>query len=78
MAKLLGVKRLQNVRVLGSEKCKTNNLLFLDAFPWQISLRSLGMHHCGGSIINENQVMTAAHCVEGAAGVPAFDSVIIQ
>merc|ERR1712045_72077 len=43
-------------------------------FPWQISLRNLGSHICGGSIINKNQVITAAHCVEGSS--PVFDSVV--
>ena len=47
--------------------------MFTDEFPWQISLRNLGSHICGGSIVNKNQVITAAHCVEGAA--PIFDSV---
>ena len=50
-------------------------LILPDEFPWQISLRNLGSHICGGSIINENQVITAAHCVEG--GAPILDSVII-
>ena len=37
-----------------------------DAYPWQISLTySGGSHICGGSIINEKQVICAAHCVEG-------------
>ena len=48
-------------------------LVASDEFPWQISLRNLGSHICGGSIINENQVITAVHCVEGA--LPIMDTV---
>merc|ERR1712226_1334432 len=55
-------------RIIGGEEAPKHE------FPWQISLRNLGSHICGGSIINRNQAITAAHCVEGALFI--FDSVI--
>ena len=38
-------------------------------FPWQISMHRLRdsgefSHSCGGSIINENWILSAAHCVD--------------
>ncbi|RWS26206.1 Transmembrane protease serine 2-like protein [Leptotrombidium deliense] len=35
-----------------------------DQFPWQVTLNTYGQHFCGGSIITNKCVLTAAHCLE--------------
>ena len=41
------------------------------AWPWQVSLQVRGSftwsHTCGGSLIRDNWVLTAARCVDGSS-----------
>jgi trypsin len=34
-------------------------------FPFIVSLQKSGSHFCGGSLINANTILTAAHCAVG-------------
>ncbi|KAE8284274.1 Prostasin [Larimichthys crocea] len=54
-AELCGITPL-NHRIVGGEDAPAGS------WPWQVSLQRFGSHGCGGSLINREWVMSAAHC----------------
>ncbi|XP_056152889.1 transmembrane protease serine 9-like [Lampris incognitus] len=54
-AKLCGLTPLDN-RIVGGEDAPAGS------WPWQTSLQWFGSHVCGGSLINREWVISAAHC----------------
>ncbi|KAK0149751.1 Transmembrane protease serine 9 [Merluccius polli] len=59
-----------NTRIVGGEDAP------LGSWPWQASLTSDGGHFCGGSLINNNFVLTAAHCFFPSTDVEGYAVVL--
>ncbi|XP_007952994.1 serine protease 38-like [Orycteropus afer afer] len=58
-----GHRRIQE-RVIGGTSAVENR------WPWQVSVHYGGLHICGGSILNEYWILSAAHCFADCAFVP--------
>ncbi|XP_066498731.1 transmembrane protease serine 9-like isoform X2 [Hoplias malabaricus] len=54
-ASMCGVAPL-NTKIVGGQNATPGS------WPWQVSLQAYGLHFCGGSLINSDWVLTAAHC----------------
>ncbi|XP_001607047.2 chymotrypsin-1 [Nasonia vitripennis] len=67
VALLVGAFAAPAEKIVGGENANIND------YPYQVSLRKSGKHFCGGSIISEKHIMTAAHCVRGIMASPFSD-----
>ncbi|XP_018054743.1 PREDICTED: chymotrypsin-2-like [Atta colombica] len=66
-----GLQPLFDPKIVNGENAKIGEI------PYQVSLQytEVSFHFCGGSILNNNYVITAAHCAE-AIGAPSNVKVI--
>eukprot|EP00112_Aurelia_sp_Birch-Aquarium-sp1_P006653 Seg1730.1 transcript_id=Seg1730.1/GoldUCD/mRNA.D3Y31 product="Chymotrypsinogen B" protein_id=Seg1730.1/GoldUCD/D3Y31 len=53
-----GVPSFQSSRVIGGTTAKQG------AWPWQVAIYYNNRFHCGGSLVNNYWLVTAAHCVD--------------
>lgn len=51
---ILGAAPLDD-KIVGGYRCEAHSQ------PWQATL-NIGYHYCGGSLINDQWVISAAHC----------------
>ena len=45
-------------KIVGGSETKVNE------YPWMVSMELNGNHACGGALISEDTIMTAAHCTK--------------
>ncbi|RWS11157.1 serine proteinase stubble-like protein [Dinothrombium tinctorium] len=54
-----GRQRIRNGRIVGGVNT------YPGEYPWVVSIRLNGRHFCGGVLLNNKWILTAAHCVAG-------------
>merc|ERR1712243_143533 len=64
-----GTKAVPNCGQSKSTKIVGGSEVTPHAYPWQVGLFIDDMYFCGGSIISEDWILTAAHCMDGAGFV---------
>ena len=62
----VGISFLFSLNAFSQERIVGGVDASISDYPWQVALTSpSGYGFCGGSIINDSWVLTAAHCVSG-------------
>lgn len=54
---------LENLQLEPSPRIVSGSSALPGQFPYVVSVRVGGQHSCGGTIISQKNVLTAAHCV---------------
>ncbi|XP_049832785.1 trypsin beta-like [Schistocerca gregaria] len=62
----LAAPRPVRVRARGIGRVIGGTTTDISSYPWMVSMQINGYHSCGASIISNNWVLTAGHCLYGA------------
>nr|AAV48634.1 Try2 [Pediculus humanus corporis] len=62
----------EEFRIIGGRKATTLE------FPYQVELEMTYMHMCGGSIISNNFILTAAHCVKSVENYKKYPATVFR
>ncbi|XP_067002693.2 trypsin II-P29 [Anabrus simplex] len=63
LAAVLGAPTVPDDRIVNGTNAREGQ------YPFQVSLGRNGGHSCGGTILNSNWILTAAHCVTSSSGL---------
>ena len=62
--------RAKSDKIVGGQKAKDSD------WGWQVGMFRFGSFICGGSLINSQWVLSAAHCVAGSVNPSAYQFLI--
>lgn len=63
---------------LGASRVVGGNPSQPAAWPWLVSIYKNGIFHCGGVLINEQWIVTAAHCVDRRVSISILLGLLIH
>lgn len=58
------LSRFSNREIVGKSRVVGGKPSQPTSWPWVVSIYKNGIFHCGGVLINEMWILTAAHCVD--------------